>query len=324
MPPCSLIELFSIAPSQLWRSPSGSVFLLSLAVTNPSGAKVTFILKAQDEVSCKELQRLYEEAAGATDGSLGHFDKKIDKSSADLYFHYYGMLQHQQNMLQDYIRTGTYFSAITENTADFEGKAVLDVGCGSGILSLFAAQAGARVVYAVEASNMARFARQLADANPALGARIQIIHGKVEEMELPEKVDVLVSEPMGTLLVNERMLESYIYARDRHLKPGGAMFPRMGRIFVTAFSDHVLYAEVAGKAAFWQQPSFYGVDLTCLAPSAASGYFAQTVVDQIPPNVLVSNSAVQTFDFSTCSEGELQDFTIPLSLQVVAPCTVSL
>ncbi len=77
-----------------------------------------------------------------------------------------GMLQHQQNMLQDYIRTGTYHAAIVENPADFEGKAVMDVGCGSGILSLFAAQAGARVVYAVEASDMAHYARQLAAANP--------------------------------------------------------------------------------------------------------------------------------------------------------------
>ena len=51
---------------------------------------------------------------------------------------------HQQNMLQDYIRTGTYFAAITENPADFEGKAVMDVGCGSGILSLFAAQVRCR------------------------------------------------------------------------------------------------------------------------------------------------------------------------------------
>ncbi len=39
------------------------------------------------------------------------------------------------------------------------------------------------------------------------------------------QVDVLVSEPMGTLLVNERMIESFIYARDRHLKPDGKMFP---------------------------------------------------------------------------------------------------
>ncbi len=41
---------------------------------------------------------------------------------------------------------------------------------------------------------------------------------------------MLVSEPMGTLLVNERMLESYIFARDAFLKPGGKMFPQLGRI----------------------------------------------------------------------------------------------
>ena len=52
----------------------------------------------------------------------------------------YGMLQHQQNMLQDYVRTGTYYAAIMENAADFAGRTVMDVGAGSGILSLFAAQ----------------------------------------------------------------------------------------------------------------------------------------------------------------------------------------
>lgn len=50
------------------------------------------------------------------------------------------MLMHQQNMLQDYVRTGTYYAAIVENAADFQGKLVMDVGAGSGILSLFAAQ----------------------------------------------------------------------------------------------------------------------------------------------------------------------------------------
>ena len=52
------------------------------------------------------------------------------------------MLQHQQNMLQDYVRTGTYYAAIMENAADFAGRTVMDVGAGSGILSLFAAQVG--------------------------------------------------------------------------------------------------------------------------------------------------------------------------------------
>ena len=68
------------------------------------------------------------------------FASKTDSGSAELYFHYYGMLMHQQNMLQDQIRTGTYYAAILENTADFQGKTIMDVGAGSGILSLFAAQ----------------------------------------------------------------------------------------------------------------------------------------------------------------------------------------
>ena len=55
-------------------------------------------------------------------------------------FRYYGALQHQQNMLQDYVRTATYHHAITENEADFRDKLVMDVGAGTGILSLFAAQ----------------------------------------------------------------------------------------------------------------------------------------------------------------------------------------
>ncbi len=75
--------------------------------------------------------------------AIDDFAKKTDKGSSDLYFYYYGMLQHQQNMLQDYIRTGTYWSAIIENAPDFQGKVVMDVGAGSGILSLFAAQVSA-------------------------------------------------------------------------------------------------------------------------------------------------------------------------------------
>lgn len=58
-------------------------------------------------------------------------------------------------MMQDYIRTATYQKAILANLGDFNDKVVLDVGAGSGILSFFACQAGARKVYAVEASSMA-------------------------------------------------------------------------------------------------------------------------------------------------------------------------
>lgn len=68
-------------------------------------------------------------------------------------------------MLMDEVRTSQYRNAILNNKQDFQDKIVMDVGAGSGILSLFAAQAGARKVYAIEASNMAESARTLIDAN---------------------------------------------------------------------------------------------------------------------------------------------------------------
>ena len=52
-----------------------------------------------------------------------------------------------------------------------------------------------------------------------------MVEGKIEELQGLPQVDVLISEPMGTLLVNERMLETYLYARDHFLRPGGRMYP---------------------------------------------------------------------------------------------------
>ena len=101
------------------------------------------------------------------------------------FYRYYGQLSHQQNMLQDSVRTGTYYNAVCYNVKDFEGKVVLDVGTGSGILSLFAAQAGAKKVYAVECSGMVRYARRLVKEN-GYDEIIKVILGKVEEVELPE------------------------------------------------------------------------------------------------------------------------------------------
>jgi type I protein arginine methyltransferase len=68
-------------------------------------------------------------------------------------------------MIQDTVRTSSYASFILSNPAVFRGATVLDVGCGSGILSLFAAQAGAQRVFAVDASDIAERADKVVRAN---------------------------------------------------------------------------------------------------------------------------------------------------------------
>ncbi|XP_073304200.1 probable histone-arginine methyltransferase 1.3 [Primulina huaijiensis] len=217
-----------------------------------------------------------------------------------------------QNMMQDYVRTGTYYAAVMENRANFVDRVVVDVGAGSGILSLFAAQAGAKHVYAIEASDMAEYARKLVAGNALLSQKITVVKGKVEEVELPEKADILISEPMGTLLINERMLESYIIARDRFLVPNGKMFPSLGRIHMAPFSDEYLYTEIANKALFWQQQNYYGVNLTPLHGAAFQGYFSQPVVDAFDPRLLVALAVSHEINFMSSKEEELYEIDIPL------------
>lgn len=55
-----------------------------------------------------------------------------------------------------------------------------------------------------------------------LTERIVVVPGKVEEVSLPEQVDIIISEPMGYMLFNERMLESYLHAK-KYLKPSGEL-----------------------------------------------------------------------------------------------------
>ena len=53
-----------------------------------------------------------------------------------------------------------------------------------------------------------------------LSDKIIVIPGKIEEIEIPDKIDTIISEPMGYMLFNERMLESFLHAK-KWLKPGG-------------------------------------------------------------------------------------------------------
>lgn len=183
---------------------------------------------------------------------------------------------------------------------------VVDVGTGSGILAFFAARAGARIVYALEASGAAAHARALLTAN-GLGEKVCVIQARVEDTTLPEKADIIISEPMGFMLIHERMLESYITARERFLKPGGRMFPTRGDIIAAPFTDAALHAEQSTKVAFWENTSFFGMDLSALRPAAARDHFAQPVVGYVDVATLLAPSqTTKTIDFAHDAPASLE------------------
>ena len=134
----------------------------------------------------------------------------------------YTQLSLHRWMLRDEVRNEAYRKAIVQ--AVKPGQVVLDMGAGTGILSIFAAQAGARKVYAVERTGIASVARRMVKRNGYENV-IEIIEGNLEDIDLPEKVDVLMSEWMGGLGVDENMLAPLVMARNRWLKPGGKILP---------------------------------------------------------------------------------------------------
>ncbi|XP_037076923.1 LOW QUALITY PROTEIN: histone-arginine methyltransferase CARMER-like [Pollicipes pollicipes] len=267
---------------------------------------------------CQRFHKFMQDFKSGQAASV--FSERTEEASASQYFQFYGYLSQQQNMMQDFIRTGTYQRAILANTADFTGKVVLDAGAGSGILSFFAAQAGARKVYAVEASSMAEHAAMLVESNN-LQQVIQVIAGKIEEIELPEKVDMIVSEPMGYMLYNERMLETFLHAK-KWLKPGGRLFPSRAELHVAPFGDQALYMEQCSKANFWHQASFHGVDVTSLQQRAADEYFRQPIVDTFDERICLAEPVRHPLDFHEAEERQLHQIDIPVEFRIRETGTV--
>jgi type I protein arginine methyltransferase len=168
----------------------------------------------------------------------------------------YAEIEVHRTMICDRVRTEAFRRAIESVVRP--GDIVLDVGAGSGILSMFAARAGAAHVYAVERTTVAVLAQELAAAN-GVAEIVQLIHGDVMDVELPERVDVIVSEWLGGFGIDEGMLASVIAARDRWLKPGGVMVPRS----VTAWTA-LVHDPYLGETVEFLQGNPYGLSLEAL------------------------------------------------------------
>lgn len=205
-----------------------------------------------------------------------------DMTSKDYYFDSYAHFGIHEEMLKDEVRTLTYRNAIYKNKHLFQGKVVLDVGCGTGILSMFAAKAGAKLVIGIECSNIIDHAREII-ADNGLDSKIVLIKGKVEEVTLPDgidKVDIIISEWMGYCLFYESMLNTVICARDKWLAKNGLIFPDRATLYICAIEDRQYKSE---KIDWWD--NVYGFNMSCIRRAAIK----EPLVDVVNPNQVVTN-----------------------------------
>ncbi|KAL2321372.1 hypothetical protein Fmac_030341 [Flemingia macrophylla] len=272
------------------------------------------------------------EVSSNLDQSMYDIDESDDKTSADYYFDSYShfgifqflllkvfnfsiwasfinrsssSLHFVNEMLKDTVRTKTYQNVIYQNKFLFKNKVVLDVGAGTGILSLFCAKAGAEHVYAVECSDMADMAKEIVEANGYSNV-VTVLKGKIEEIELPvAKVDIIISEWMGYFLLFENMLNSVLYARDKWLVDDGVVLPDKASLYLTAIEDADYKDD---KIEFWN--NVYGFDMSCIKKQA----IMEPLVDTVDQNQLATNcQLLKTMDISKMSPGDAS-FTAPFKL----------
>lgn len=163
----------------------------------------------------------------------------------------------QRGMLADVQRTGSFARAIACVVAP--GMRVADVGCGSGILSLFAARAGAARVHALESTRMIEDAAELARAN-GLAERIEFVAGDARHFETPDGLDAVIGEWIGMYLFEEwRHFDAFVAVRDRCLRPGGIVMPSRLRLLLAPIDDSRLYIERG--PGFWERP-VWGFDFS--------------------------------------------------------------
>jgi len=228
--------------------------------------------------------------------------------ASDPYFDSYAGYSIHSEMLKDRSRTESYRDYIYKNPALFKDKNVLDIGCGTGILSMFCAKSGAGNVTAVDNSSIAEKAKIIVKLNK-MNNVINVVRGKVEEVDLLEKsYDIIISEWMGYALLFESMLDSVLDARDKYLKPGGLMVPNRCSMSIAAVSD---IKSFESRIKYWD--NVYEFDMTCMVEDIVKEAVVGTVLEK---NVISTECGFKHIDIQLAKVSDLEftnRFTIEIS-----------
>eukprot|EP00854_Cymbomonas_tetramitiformis_P021164 gene21164-25421_t len=262
--------------------------------------------------SASSMQIKVMQGASSPQGADAMQTETVTDKYSDGYFDSYASLEVHEVMLKDQPRMEAYSQAVQRCKHLIEGRAVLDVGAGTGLLAMLCAKAGARVVYAAEASSMAVDAAAIVRANGLEGV-VKILRGPIEELDLPEKVDVLISEWMGFYLLHESMFPSVLFARDRWLKPGGLMLPSHSNIYVAPVSMEKLKQE---KLNFWDD--VLGLDMSHLKTQALQNLVSTPQVDILAGDQLLGE--MRTFATINCNT--VTDLELMYGIRAFLLCSI--
>lgn len=210
----------------------------------------------------------------------------------------YGSVPRHRWMALDRVRNAAYAAALGQVIGP--ETVVLDLGAGTGVHGLMAARMGARRVYLVEPEDIISVAEEIAAAN-GLRDRVECIQGRIEDVALPEPVDVIVSVLTGNFLVTEDLLQTLFYARDRVLKPGGALVPSAATMEAVPVSAPLLHED---SIAAWSVTQ-HGVDLGAARPYAGNTVFYRSEELRNVP-MLAQPQVIHTLDFHRDEYGPIK------------------
>jgi len=205
-------------------------------------------------------------------------------------------------MLADEVRLDAYHRAIAAHVKP--GQTVLDVGTGSGVLAFFAAQRGARTVYAIDHAEIIDVAKRVAEHNRITNVEFLELNSK--GFAPAERLDHIVQEQIGWCLFEENMVATLVDLRDRVLKPGGRILPNRFDLFI----EPVQLKDKYRIPFIWEQ-RVQNIDYGCMQDlsrvEVPRGYHLRSLWADEVSHLLCEPELLYSCDLETMKETDLPD-----------------